>query len=153
MQVDRPSQTRLIKYQMTTPIAITIISLLILFTPGYLLIMGIGKPDSTNISVTGQAKPVSVLIDDNFSPTAADTHNRLRQASNDYDSRLDFAVAGTGSPQGQAFANRYHLADGSPLPVTIISAVLRNNLKPKLAANDGQAGLQWRQVYSPQGQI
>ena len=113
---------------------------------GYLLIIGVGKPISTDLSVIGQGKPALVLAYDNFSPTGGDALNRLRQVRNDYDSLLDFVVADLGTPQGRTFANRYQLVDGQavflkqdgqPLQVTSIPAderELRSRLESILAA-------------------
>lgn len=91
---------------------ITATSLVAIVLVGYLLIIGVGKPISTDLSVIGQGKPALVLAYDNFSPTGGDALNRLRQVRNDYDSRLDFVVADLGTPQGRAFANRHQLVDG-----------------------------------------
>lgn len=131
---------------MVKTIAVTAASFVALVALGYLLIMGIGKPISTDLSVIGQGKPVLVLAYDNFSPTGGDALNRLRQVRNDYDSRLDFVVADMGTPQGRAFADRYQLVDGQALflkqdgqPLQIISIPadereLRSRLESKLAA-------------------
>lgn len=97
---------------MNKALVITATSLVAIVLVGYLLIIGVGKPISTDLSVIGQGKPALVLAYDNFSPTGGDALNRLRQVRNDYDSRLDFVVADLGTPQGRAFANRHQLVDG-----------------------------------------
>ena len=133
---------------MNKTVVITAASLVAVMLLGYLLIIGVGKPISTDLSVVGQGKPVLVLAYDNFSPTGGDALNRLRQVRNDYDSRLDFVVADLGTPQGRTFANRYQLVDGQavflkrdgqPLLVTSIPAnerELRRRLESNLAANE-----------------
>ena len=133
---------------MVKKIAVTAVFLVALVAMGYLLIIGVGKPISTDLSIIGQGKPVLVLAYDNFSPTGGDALNRLRNVRNDFDSRLDFVVADLGTPQGGAFANRYQLTDGQavflmkdgqPLRVTSIPAddrELRNRLESMLSAND-----------------
>ena len=130
-------------YKTVTIIAASLAAMLLVV---YLLIIGVGKPISTDLSVIGQGKAALVLAYDNFSPTGGDALNRLRQVRNDYDSRLDFVVADLGTPQGKSFANRYQLADGQavflkpdgqPLLVTSIPAderELRSRLESKLAA-------------------
>ena len=127
-------------------ITVTTVSLTALIVLGYLLMMGIGKPISTDLSVIGQGKPVLVLAYENYSPAGGDALNRLREGRSDYDSRLDFVVVDLGTPQGRAFANRYQLADGQavflkrdgqPLEVTNIPAderELRSRLESSLAA-------------------
>ena len=129
-------------------IAVTAVFLVVLAALGYLFIISIGKPISTDLSIIGKGKPALVLAYDNFSPTGGDALNRLRNVRNDYDSRLDFMVADLGTPQGEAFANRYKLADGhavfimkdgQPLRVTSIpedDRELRNRLDSMLSAND-----------------
>ena len=133
---------------MNKTVVITAASLVAVMLLGYLLIIGVGKPISTDLSVVGQGKPVLVLAYDNFSPTGGDALNRLRQVRNDYDSRLDFVVADLGTPQGRTFANRYQLVDGQavflkrdgqPLLVTSIPAnerELRRRLESNLAATE-----------------
>lgn len=130
---------------MLKTIAVSTAFLMALVALGYLLTMGIGKPIGTDLSVIGQGKPVLVLAYENFSPDGGEALNRLRQVRSDFDSRLDFVVADLGTPQGQAFASRYHLAngqavflkqDGQPLRVTSIPAdeqELRRRLESKLA--------------------
>ena len=127
-------------------ITVTTVSLAALIVLGYLLMMGIGKPISTDLSVIGQGKPVLVLAYENYSPAGGDALNRLREVRSDYDSRLDFVVVDLGTPQGRAFASRYQLADGQavflkqdgqPLEVTNIPAderELRSRLESSLAA-------------------
>ena len=130
---------------MVKAIAVTAASLAALILVGYIL-MGAGKPISTDLSVIGQGKPALVLVYENFSIIGGDALNRLRQVSSDYDSRLDFVVAELGTPQGNAFADSYKLVDGQamflkqdgqPLGVTSIPAderKLRSLLEAKLPA-------------------
>ena len=131
---------------MVKTIAVTAASLVALVAIGYLVLMGVGKPISTDLSVIGQGKPALILAYENYSLAGGDALNRLRQVKSDYDSRLDFVVADLGTPQGLAFANRYQLIDGQaiflkqdgkPLQVTSIPAderELRRRLESKLAA-------------------
>ena len=131
---------------MVKKVAVIAASLVALVAIGYLVLMGIGKPISADLSVIGQGKPALVLVYENYSITGGDALNRLRQVKSDYDSRLHFVVADLGTPQGLAFANRYQLSDGQaiflkqdgkPLEVTSIPAderELRRHLESKLAA-------------------
>ena len=116
---------------MVKTIAVTAASLVALVAIGYLVLMGVGKPISTDLSVIGQGKPALILAYENYSLAGGDALNRLRQVKSDYDSRLDFVAADLGTPQGLAFANRYQLIDGQaiflkqdgkPLQVTSIPA-------------------------------
>ena len=112
-------------------IAIFTASLVALAAIGYFLLMGVGKPISSDLSVIGQGKPVLALAYVNYSPTGGDALSRLRTVSSDYDSQLEFVVADMGTPQGLTFANRHKLGDGQaiflkqdgqPLGVTEIPA-------------------------------
>ena len=128
-----------------TVIAAFLVALLAL---GYVMIIGVGKPISTDLSVIGQGKPVLVLAYDNFSPAGGDALNRLRNVRNDYDSRLNFVVADLGTPQGSTFANRHQLTDGQAVflmkdgqPLRVISIPaddikLRSRLDSMLSSND-----------------
>lgn len=111
---------------------------------GYFLATGAGKPIGTDLSVVGQGKPALVLAYENYSPTGGEALNRLRKVQSDFESRLEFAVADLGTPQGRAFAERYKVnnayalflsQDGQPLQVTAIPAdeqELRNHLESTL---------------------
>jgi len=112
-------------------IAVIAASLVTLAAIGYFLLMGVGKPISSDLSVVGQGKPVLALAYVNYSPTGGDALSRLRTVSSDYDSQLEFVVADMGTPQGLTFANRHKLGDGQaiflkqdgqPLGVTEIPA-------------------------------
>ena len=128
-----------------TVIAAFLVALLAL---GYVMIIGVGKPISTDLSVIGQGKPVLVLAYDNFSPAGGDALNRLRNVRDDYDSRLNFVVADLGTPQGSTFANRHQLVDGQAVflmkdgqPLRVISIPaddikLRSRLDSMLSTND-----------------
>ena len=117
-----------------------------LFAVGYFLILGVGKPIGTDLSVVGRGKPALVLAHENFSPTGGDALNRLREIRSDYDARLEFVVADLGTPRGRAFAERHGLfdgravfltRDGEPLRVTDVPAderELRDRLEAGLAA-------------------
>lgn len=116
---------------MVKAIRVTAVSLIALAVLGYSLLMGGGKPLSTDLSIVGQGKPALVLAYENYSPTGGEALNRLRKVRSDFDSRLDFAVADLGTPQGRAFAERFQLGDGlavflkqdgQPLTVTRIVA-------------------------------
>lgn len=127
-------------------IAVTTASVVALIGLAYLLVTGIGKPISTDLSVIGQGKPVLVLVYENYSPRSADAFERLRQVMDDYEPRLGFVVADLGVPQGRAFADRYQLVngqalflkqDGEPLQAMNVPTneqELRSHLDAKLAA-------------------
>lgn len=127
-------------------IAVTAVSLVTLVAIGYFLLLGVGKPISSDLSVIGQGKPALVLAYVNYSPTGGDALGRLRTISSDYASRLEFVVADMGTPPGLTFANRHKLGDGQailmkqdgqPLEVINIPAdeqALRRLLDAKLAA-------------------
>lgn len=114
----------------------------------YIFLSSGGKPISTDLSTIGQGRPTLVLAYENYSPTGGDALNQLRKVRSDFDSRLDFAVADLGTPQGRAFADEHQLFDGlavflandgQPLGTTRIAAdeqALRNMLELKLAATD-----------------
>ena len=125
---------------------IILISLIALVIVGYFLTISVGKPIGTDLSVIGQGKPAIVLAYENHSPTGGEALNRLRKIRSDYDSRLNFAVADLGTPQGRQFAGSYNLldgqavfltGDGTPLEVTNIAeneSELRGSLDAMLAA-------------------
>jgi len=128
--------------------AITLIttSLVAVIVVGYVIILSTGKPISTDLSVIGQGKPALVLAYENYSPAGGNALNRLRKVRSKFDSRLEFAVADLGTPQGRAFAKRHQLVDGQalfltqdgqPLMITGIAAdeqELLVHLESKLAA-------------------
>jgi hypothetical protein len=130
---------------MVKVIAVTAASLVALVALSYFLVMGVGKPINTDLSIIGQGKPVLALAYENFSPSGGEALNRLRKVQSDFDSRLDFVVADLGTPQGRAFANLYKLADGQaiflkkdgqPLVITSIPAdenELRGRIESQLA--------------------
>ncbi|MFT5896457.1 MAG: hypothetical protein ACI8VW_003340 [bacterium] len=130
---------------MVKVIAVTTASLVALVALSYFLVMGVGKPINTDLSIIGQGKPVLALAYENFSPSGGEALNRLRKVQSDFDSRLDFVVADLGTPQGRAFANLYKLADGQaiflkkdgqPLVITSIPAdenELRGRIESQLA--------------------
>lgn len=97
---------------MAKGIAVTAACLAMLAALGYFLILGVGRPISTDLSIIGQGRPALVLAHENFSPAGGDALNRLRAIRSDYDARLDFAVADLGTPPGRAFADRHALFDG-----------------------------------------
>lgn len=129
---------------MVKTITIIAISLVVLFALSYFLIMGSGKPISSDLSVIGKGKPVLALAYENFSPGGGEALNRLRKVRSDFDSRLVFVVADMGTPEGSAFAERYQMIsgqvvflnqDGKQLLKTIIPTdeqELRSRLESKL---------------------
>ena len=131
---------------MVKGIAVTVVCLAALAAAGYFLILGVGKPVGTDLSVVGQGRPALVLAHENFSPTGGDALNRLRAVRSDYDARLEFVVADMGTPSGRAFAERHDLIDGravflspdgEPLRTTSIPVderELRDLLDAELAA-------------------
>ena len=84
---------------------------IVLIGVGFFVILSIGKPISTDLTVIGQGKPALVLAYQNHSPTG-EALNRLREVREDYDSRLDFLVADMGTPEGVRFIKRFQLSDG-----------------------------------------
>ena len=96
-------------------IAVTTAILIALVALGYFLVLGIGKPIHTDLSVIGKGKPVLVLAYENYSPNGGEALNRLSKIRSDYDSRLDFVVADMGTPEGRKFTSRYKLFDGQAL--------------------------------------
>lgn len=97
---------------MVKAITVTALCLAAAAALGYVLVLGGGKPISTDLSAIGQGRPALVLAHENFSPTGGDALNRLRGIRSDYDARLEFAVADLGTPEGRAFADRHRLGDG-----------------------------------------
>ena len=128
---------------MVKAIAVTAAALVAL---GYLLVVGVGKPVSTDLSAIGRGKPVLVLVYENYSPRSSDALSRMQRVMDDYEARLDFVVADLGVPQGRAFASRHKLAggqalflkqDGKPLQalnIPMAEPELRSRLDSKLAA-------------------
>lgn len=120
------------------------LSVLVIFSVGYYLLVGTGGPVSTNLALVGQGKPAFVLAYENFSPSAGEALNRLRKVRGDYEDRMHFIVADMGTPDGRAFVERYQLnnglavflaADGEALQVTEIAVdeqELRSRLDAKL---------------------
>ena len=133
---------------MAKVLAVIATSLLALAAIGYFLLMGVGKPISSDLSLIGQDKPTLVLAYVNYSPTGGDALSHLRKVSSDYDSRLVFLVADMGTPEGLTFANLHKLGDGQAVflkqdgqPQGILNipadeATLRRLLDSKLAAID-----------------
>lgn len=125
-------------------IAVIASVLIVLSAVGFFLILSIGKPIQTDLTVIGQGKPVLVMAYQNHSPTG-EALNRLRQIRGDYDSRLEFVVADMGTPEGIKFINHYQLSDGLAIffaqdgqPIGVIRATedeqeLRRLLETKLA--------------------
>ena len=104
-------------------------ALLVLFAVGYFLTISGGKPISADLSLVGKGKPSLVLAYQNYSPVGGEALNNLRKVRESYDDRMLFIVADLGTPQGEAFANRYTLihgeavfllADGTPYSTTTI---------------------------------
>ncbi|HEY5720622.1 MAG TPA: hypothetical protein VIW02_09595 [Gammaproteobacteria bacterium] len=69
-------------------------------------------PISTDLSQVGQGRPSVVLAYENFSPVGGAALGRINALRGEYGDRVVFALADLGTPQGQAFANRYGLHDG-----------------------------------------
>ncbi len=97
---------------MVKAIAVIGAGLAALAAVGYFLILGVGKPIGTDLSVVGQGRPALVLAHENFMPAGGEAVNRLRSIRSDYEARLDFVVADVGTPSGRAFADRHGLVDG-----------------------------------------
>lgn len=92
-------------------ISISAVSIALIALISFLLI-GEGKPISTDLSVIGQGKPSLVLAYENYSIVGGEALNRLRKVSSDFDSRLNFVVADLGTPPGRDIAQRHKLVDG-----------------------------------------
>ena len=75
-------------------------------------------PMSTDLSRVGQGRPSVVLAYENFSPSGGEALTRINAVRGDYEERIVFALADLGTPQGQAFANRYGLHDGLAVVLT-----------------------------------
>jgi len=131
---------------MTKKLTVAAAAIAIFIVFAYFMTMVALKPISTDLSVIGKGKPALVLAYENFSMGGGEALERLRQIQGDYDSRVDFIVADLGTPQGQAFAQRFGLLDGTavflgkegtPLGVTSIPVDerdLRDQLENKLAS-------------------
>lgn len=132
---------------MMKKIAVTAATLVALLALGYFVTLVAIKPISSDLSVIGQGRPALVLAYENYSPTGGEALDRLRRVRGDYESRLDFVVADLGTPQGQAFANRYQLIEGQVVfldkhgqPVQVITVPadeqeLRSRLDERPAVN------------------
>ncbi len=113
---------------------------------GYFMILGVGKPIGSDLSIVGKGRPALVMAYENFSPDGGEALNRLRAIRSDYDAQLDFVIADLGTPQGREFASRHEIGDsqavfllpnGEPLQRTVIAhdeQELRQRLDAKLAA-------------------
>jgi hypothetical protein len=125
-------------------ITVTAIVLAALVGIAYVLSLLAVRPMSTDLSTLGQGKPSLVLVYENFAPSSGEALDRLKQVRADYEPRMTFIVADLGTPDGQAFANRYGLSegqalfvrpDGEPLRATTIPAAeqeLRDRLDQQL---------------------
>lgn len=100
---------------MTKKLAVIFATIGALLVTGYLIILFVLKPVSTDLSMVGQGKPSLVLAYENFSPTGGSALEQIRKVRAEYESRLVFIVADVGTPQGQDFAQRYRLVDGQIL--------------------------------------
>ena len=87
-------------------------------------------PLSTDLSRVGQGRPAIVLAYENFSPTGGEALTRINAVRGDYDDRVVFALADLGTPQGQAFANRYGLHDALAVVLTADGAVHSRGIVP-----------------------
>lgn len=102
------------------------------------------KPISSDLSTVGQGQPSLVLAYENFHPESGAMLNQLGRIKSDYQDLMTFAVADLGSPEGQAFARKYGIsngsavflsADGEPLRVSFLTSderALRQLLEEKL---------------------
>jgi hypothetical protein len=80
-------------------------------------------PISTDLSQVGQGRPAVVLAYENFSPLGGEALTRLNAVRGEYEDRVVFALADLGTPNGQAFANRYALRDGLAVVLAADGAV------------------------------
>lgn len=95
---------------------ISMVFMVVVLLAGALLVFAqLRSSIHTDLSVVGQGKPALVLAYENFSPTSGDALERLRAVRADYDDRMEFVVADLGTPEGQAFALRHNLINGTVL--------------------------------------
>jgi hypothetical protein len=92
----------------------------LVFVTGWMLMP---TPISTDLSQVGQGRPAVVLAYENFSPSGGEALTRINAVRGDYEDRIVFALADLGTPDGQAFANRYALHDALAVVLTADGAV------------------------------
>lgn len=78
-------------------------------TAWYMLSRGM----SADLSVIGEGRPVAVLVYENHSPTSMQAFDRLTAVRDAFAGQLEFRLALTGTPQGEAFAERYGVPQGT----------------------------------------
>lgn len=107
------------------------------------------KPLSTDLTLIGQGKPALVLAYENFAPSGIEAMERINRVRSDYETNLKFLVADMGTPQGQAFTERYELldgmviflsADGQPVSISTVP-VSESELRRRLDQDLGRAGI------------
>ena len=72
-----------------------------------------GHGMSSDLSVIGEGKPVLVLVYENHSPTSMQAFDRLRALRGDFEGQLKFRLAPVGTPEGEAFMQRFDAPQGS----------------------------------------
>jgi hypothetical protein len=124
--------------QILTGIAIVVAAGLLVFrhlpTSGY----------GSDVSQVGQGRPAVVLVFESFSPPSIEAMELFDRVRRDYADRLDFLVADTGSPRGQAFIAHHGVhvgqvltfrADGTRVRASILDGdeqALRERLRQDL---------------------
>ena len=69
----------------------------------------------SDVTQVGQGRPAAVLVFESFAPPSMEAMALFDQVRRDYADRLDFLVADTGSPRGQAFIARHQVQVGQVL--------------------------------------
>jgi len=66
----------------------------------------------SDVTRIGQGRPAVVLVFENFAPPSMEAMELFNQIRRDYRDRLDFLVADSGTPRGQAFIAEHGLQVG-----------------------------------------
>ena len=73
----------------------------------------LGHGMSSDLSVIGEGRPVVVLVYENHSPTSMQAFDRLRAVRGNFEGRVEFRLAPVGTPEGEAFMQRFDAPQGS----------------------------------------
>ena len=73
----------------------------------------VGHGMSSDLSVIGEGKPVVVLVYENHSPNSMQAFDRLRAVRGDFEGQLAFRMAPVGTPEGEAFMQRFDTPQGA----------------------------------------
>jgi len=69
----------------------------------------------SDVTRVGQGRPAVVLVYENFAPPSMAVMDLFDQVRREYEDRLEFLVADTGSPRGQAFIAQHGVQAGQVL--------------------------------------